>query len=109
MKDTLSRNWYLRFMKRHPILSHCVTQSDNIKKINDWTLGAAEKWIEVLADLEKDGCLSDPRGIYNFDETGIKLGITASKTITRREKACVRSLMSGEKYWTAFILNLKNG
>lgn len=42
--------------------------------MKDWTIDIAEKWIDILQTLDKDGYLSNPHGIWNLDETGFSLG-----------------------------------
>lgn len=89
------RAWYDSFLLRHPAISERVTQAQNVKKLKEWTPENADLYIMVLQTLKDGGYLDDPKGIWNFDESGFKLAVLHSKTLSAKGRKYVSSLTTG--------------
>ncbi|XP_055357049.1 uncharacterized protein LOC129602107 [Paramacrobiotus metropolitanus] len=71
--------WHREFLKRHPKISQRISHGVSRKKARQWTPTTREGWIRLLSDLHCSGGLTDPRGIWNFDESAFQV---AEKVIT---------------------------
>jgi hypothetical protein len=99
--STLSRKWYRNFPRRHPIVSERITQAVNVKKLKEWSMENADQYISLLQTLKDDGYLEDPAGIWNFDESGFKLAVLISKTLTKRGAQYVYTFAQGKYFYTS--------
>ena len=73
-KATFSAQWHKDFVTRHKRLSVRATSATSQKKSRDRTAEECESWIALLKELQNDDFLSDPDGIFNFDESPFPTG-----------------------------------
>ena len=74
MDVTIDSEWLRRFLKRHPDYSVRKKLPIKMSDANKFTQEKAAAFVADLEDLDKRGCLKDPRRIGNLDESGFKLG-----------------------------------
>jgi hypothetical protein len=95
---TVGKNWVKKFVGRHPDLSTRFSRSYDYRRALCEDEGTIRTWFNfVNATIEKYGIADED--IYNFDETGFALGLTATaKVITRRAV-----LQPGNREWVTTI------
>ncbi|KAJ5336427.1 uncharacterized protein N7506_004449 [Penicillium brevicompactum] len=86
--QTVGEKWIYNFIKRHPKLSNRFSRRYNYER-------AKYKDLKIISEY------IDNDNIYNFDETGFAMGLTATvKVITRNKYYGRRSLLQpGNREW----------
>ena len=101
---SVSQNWVTNFIKRHPLLSSQFSRQYNFKHTKCEDPKIIQEWFDcVQSSMLQYGI--DLDDIYNFDETGFAMGLTATaKVITRAEYYGWRSLLQpGNCKWVTAI------
>ena len=83
--QTVGENWVLNYVKRHPELSTRFSRRYNYERAKCEDPKIIHEWFDrVQCMILQYGI--DPDDIYNFDETGFAMGLTATaKVVTRAE------------------------
>jgi hypothetical protein len=101
---TVGVNWVRNFVKRHPILQARFSRAYNYKRAVCEDPKTIRKWFNLVQNIiGKYGIVEDD--IFNFDETGFAMGLTATaKVITRSEFSGRRSVLQpGNQEWVTSI------
>ena len=100
---TVGKNWVENFVRRHSELSTRFSRSYDYRRALCEDEGIIRKWFNfVKSTIEKYGIADED--IYNFDETGFALGLTATaKVITRRTIGRRAILQPGNREWVTSI------
>ena len=102
--QTVGKNWATNFVKRHSELSTRFSRRYNYERAKCEDPKIIQEWFDcVQCTILQYGI--DPDDIYNFDETGFAMGLTATaKVITRSEYYGRRSLLQpGNREWATAI------
>lgn len=102
--QTVGEKWVYNFVKRHPELSNRFSRRYNYKRAKCEDPKVISEWFTLVQiTILQYGI--DPDDIYNFDETGFAMGLTATaKVITRAEYYGRRSLLQpGNREWVTAI------
>jgi hypothetical protein len=101
--ETVGKNWVENFVRRHSDLSTRFSRSYDYRRALCEDERAIQTWFNfVRSTIEKYGILDND--IYNFDETGFALGLTATaKVITRRSVGRRAVLQPGNREWVTTI------
>ena len=102
--QTVSENWVTNFVKRQSELSTRFSRRYNYERAKCEDPKIIQEWFNcVQRTILQYGI--DPDDIYNFDETGFAMGLTATaKVITRSEYYGRRSLLQpGNREWVTAI------
>jgi hypothetical protein len=101
---SVCKNWITNFIKRHPNLSSRFSRRYNYKRAKCEDPKIISEWFTLVqTTILQYGIDADD--IYNFDETGFAMGLTATaKVITRAEYYGRRSLLQpGNREWVTAI------
>jgi predicted HTH domain antitoxin len=102
--QTIGKNWVSNYVKRHPELDTRFSRRYNYNRAKCEDPKIIMQWFELVQKTIYDyGINSDD--IYNFDETGFAMGMTATaKVITRAEYYGRRSILQpGNREWVTSI------
>ncbi|ODM23528.1 hypothetical protein SI65_01117 [Aspergillus cristatus] len=102
--QTVGEKWAYNFIKRHPELSTQFSRRYNYERAKCEDPIIIHEWFDcVQRTILQYGI--DPDDIYNFDETGFAMGLTATaKVVTRSEYYGQRSLLQpGNREWVTSI------
>ena len=102
--QTVGDNWPTNFVKRHSELSTRFSRRYNYERAKCEDPKIIQGWFDcVQRTILQYGI--DPDDIYNFDETGFAMGLTATaKVVTRSEFYGRRSLLQpGNREWVTII------
>ena len=91
----MSDKWLKGFLKRNPRVVLRLASNLDRKKALQWSTENCEGYIEQLASLEQRGYSSDPRGIFNMDESSFKLRYESSKVFARKGVKQVKLFSEG--------------
>ena len=90
---SVGENWVTNFIKRHPTLSSRFSRRYNYKRAKCKDPRIIREWFDLVQKTILQYRI-DPDDVYNFDETGFTIGLTATaKVITRSEHYGRRSLL----------------
>ena len=91
--QTVGKNWVTNCIKRHPELDIRFSRRYNYERAKCEDPKIIKEWFNLVQKImSKHGILEDD--IYNFDETGFAMGLTATaKVITRRDLHGRRSVL----------------
>ena len=91
--QTVGKNWVSTYVKRHPELDTRFSRRYNYKRAKCEDPKIIMEWFDLVQKtILKYGIQEDD--IYNFDETGFAMGLTATaKVITRAKYYSRRSLL----------------
>lgn len=101
---TVGAHWVRNFVKRHPILYSRFSRGYDYQRAAYENPEIIQKWFNLVRNIiSKYGITNND--IFNFDETGFAMGLTATaKVITRSEFIGRRSvLQSGNREWVTTI------
>ena len=100
----VGEKWVYNFIKRHPLLSSRFSRRYNYERAKCEDPKIIGEWFNLVQKTILQYGI-DPDDIYNFDETGFAMGLTATaKVITRREYYGRRSLLQpGNREWVTAI------
>ncbi|XP_055356532.1 uncharacterized protein LOC129601694 [Paramacrobiotus metropolitanus] len=90
-RKMFSSYWHREFLKRHPKIAQRISHSVSRRKAKEWTVENREGWIQRLSELNTEGLLLDPAGIWNFDESAFQV---AEKVTTVYAKRGVKEVLS---------------
>ncbi|EKV06856.1 hypothetical protein PDIG_76290 [Penicillium digitatum PHI26] len=102
--STVGKNWVTNYIKRHPNLSSRFSRRYNYERAKCEDPKIIGEWFTLVQKtILQYGIDNDD--IYNFDETGFAMGLTATaKVITRSEYYGRRSLLQpGNREWVTAI------
>ena len=101
---SVGENWVTNFVKRHPLLSSRFSKRYNYERAKCEDPNIITEWFNLVQKTILQFGIN-PDDIYNFDETGFAMGLTATaKVITRREFYGRRSLLQpGNREWVTVI------
>ena len=103
--DTVGLNWVTKFIKRHPDqLKSRFSRRYDYQRAKQENPRVIQQWFDLIqATIQKYGILDDD--IYNFDETGFAMGLTATaKVITRAEYYGRRPVLQpGNREWVTVV------
>jgi hypothetical protein len=102
--QTVGKNWVSTYVKRHPELDTRFSRRYNYKRAKCEDSKIITEWFDLVQKTTlKYGIHKDD--IYNFDETGFAMGLTATaKVVTRAEYYGRRSLLQpGNREWVTAI------
>lgn len=102
--QTVGKNWVTNYVKRHPELDIRFSRRYNYKRAKCEDPKIITEWFNLVQKtISEHGILEDD--IYNFDETGFAMGLTATaKVVTRAEYYGRRSLLQpGNREWVTSI------
>lgn len=102
--QTVGKNWVTNFVKRYPELASRFSRRYDYERAKTEDPRVIQEWFDcVLCTIKENGILQED--IYNFDETGFAMGLTATaKVITRSEYYGRRSLLQpGNREWVTAI------
>jgi hypothetical protein len=102
--QTVGVNWTTTFVKRHPNLSYRYSKRYNYERAKNEDPKVIQAWFDLVQKtILQYGITS--ADIYNFDETGFAMGLTATaKVITRAEYCGKRALLQpGNREWVTVI------
>ena len=102
--QTVGEKWGYNFVKRHPELSTRFSRRYNYERAKCEDPKVICEWFNCVQQTILQYGI-DPDDIYNFDETGFAMGLTATaKVITRAEYYGRRSLLQpGNREWVTAI------
>jgi len=82
---SVGQNWVTKFVKRRPLLSSRFSKRYNYERAKCEDPKIIGEWFDLVQKTILQFGI-DPNDIYNFDETGFAMGLTATaKVITRSE------------------------
>jgi hypothetical protein len=101
---TVGENWVINFVKRHPDLKYRFSRRYNYERAKCEDPKIIGEWFNLVQKTISEFGI-DPDDIYNFDETGFAMGLTATaKVITRAEYYGRRSLLQpGNREWVTAV------
>jgi hypothetical protein len=101
---TVGENWVTNFVKRHPDLSSRFSRRYNYERAKCEDPKIIGEWFNLVQKTIVQFGI-DPDDVYNFDETGFAMGITATaKVITRAEYYGRRSVLQpGNREWVTVV------
>jgi hypothetical protein len=102
--ETIGEKWVYNFTKRTPELQAHYSRRYDYQRAKQEDPRVIQKWFTTIkAIVVQHGIL--PEDIYNFDETGFAMGLTATaKVITRSEYYGRRSVLQpGNREWVTAI------
>ena len=101
---SVGKNWVTNFVKRYPTLVSRFSRRYNYERAKCEDPKIIGEWFNLVQKTIVQYGI-DPDDIYNFDETGFAMGLTATaKVITRREYYGRRSLLQpGNREWVTAI------
>ena len=102
--QTVGEKWVYNFVKRHPELSTRFSRRYNYERAKCEDPKIIMEWFNCVQHAIFQYGIN-PDDIYNFDETGFAMGLTATaKVITRAEYYGRRSLLQpGNREWVTAI------
>ena len=102
--QTVGEKWVYNFVKRHPELSTRFSRRYNYERAKCEDPKIIMEWFNCVQHAIFQYGIN-PDDIYNFDETGFAMGLTATaKVITRAEYYGWRSLLQpGNREWVTAI------
>ena len=90
---SVGQNWVTHFVKRHPTLTSRFSRRYNYERAKCEDPRIIREWFDLVQKTILQYGI-DPDDVYNFDETGFAMGLTATaKVITRSEYYGRRSLL----------------
>jgi hypothetical protein len=101
---TVGKNWVTKFIDRHPNLASQFSKRYNYTRAKCEDPEIISEWFtKVQQNLLQYGI--DPSDIYNFDETGFAMGVTATaRVITRSEYYGKRAVLQpGDREWVTSL------
>ncbi|ODM16160.1 hypothetical protein SI65_08594 [Aspergillus cristatus] len=102
--ETVGEKWVYNFTQRHPQLKSRFSQRYDYQRAKQEDSKVIQKWFDTIQrTITEHGILLE--NIYNFDETGFAMGLTATvKVITRAEYYGQRSVLQpGNWEWVTVI------
>lgn len=102
--QTVGEKWVYNFTQRHPELKSRFSQEYDYQRAKQEDPKVIQKWFDTIQrTITEHGILLED--IYNFDETGFAMGLTATvKVITRAEYYGQRSVLQpGNREWVTVI------
>ncbi|KAJ5267711.1 hypothetical protein N7478_010519 [Penicillium angulare] len=101
---SVGENWVTNFVKRHPDLSSRFSRRYNYERAKCEDPKVIGEWFTLVQKTILENGI-DPDDIYNFDETGFAMGLTATaKVVTRSEYYGRRSLLQpGNREWVTTV------
>jgi hypothetical protein len=102
--QTVGEKWVYNFVKRHPELSNRFSRRYNHERAKCEDPKIIGEWFNLVQKIILQFGIN-PDDVYNFDETGFAMGLTATaKVITRAEYYGRRSLLQpGNREWVTTI------
>ncbi|XP_055349042.1 uncharacterized protein LOC129595932 [Paramacrobiotus metropolitanus] len=94
-KARMTDTWHRAFLHRHPEISIRITHARDRKKAREWTVENCTEWVTTLSELHAFGYLSDPRGLFNLDESGFTLAEKVKKVYAPRGQKEILSYADG--------------
>jgi hypothetical protein len=90
---SVGENWVTKFVKRRPLLSSRFSKRYNYERAKCEDPKIIKEWFNLVQKTILQFGI-DPDNVYNFDETGFAMGLTATaKVITRSEYYGRRALL----------------
>ena len=101
---SVGEKWVYNFVKRHPLLSSRFSRRYNYERAKCEDPEIIRGWFNLVQKTVIQFGI-DPDDVYNFDETGFAMGLTATaKVITRRDLYGRRALLQpGNREWVTTI------
>jgi hypothetical protein len=102
--QTVGEKWVYNFIQRRPELKTAWSRQYDYKRADSENPVAAKAWFDRLQIIiMQHGII--PEDIYNFDETGYAMGLTATaKVVTRAEMYGKRQVIQpGNREWVTSI------
>lgn len=102
--DQVGKNWVSNFIRRTPELKSRFSRRYNYQRAKQEDPKVIQEWFKLVERvITTYGILSED--IYNFDETGFAMGLTATaKVITRAEYYGRRAVLQpGNREWVTTI------
>jgi hypothetical protein len=102
--EPTGQNWATKFINRHPEHKSRFSRPYNYQRAKQEDPKVIQEWFNTIqATVQQYGIL--PEDIYNFDETGFAMGLTATaKVVTRSEYYGRRSVLQpGNREWVTTI------
>ncbi|OQE11280.1 hypothetical protein PENFLA_c074G06585, partial [Penicillium flavigenum] len=101
---SVGKNWVTEFVKRHPLLSSRFSKRYNYERAKCEDPKVIGEWFNLVQKTILQFGI-DPDDVYNFDETGFAMGLTATaKVVTRSEYYGRRALLQpGNREWVTVI------
>lgn len=102
--QTVGEKWVYNFVTRHPELSARFSRRYNYERAKCEDPKVIGEWFNLFQKTILQYGI-DPDDVYNFDETGFAMGLTATaKVITRAEYYGRRSLLQpGNREWVTAV------
>ncbi|CRL18175.1 Pogo transposase / Cenp-B / PDC2, DNA-binding HTH domain [Penicillium camemberti] len=82
---SVGENWVTKFVKRHPLLSSRFSKRYNYDRAKCEDPKIIREWFDLVQKTILQFRI-DPDDIYNFDETGFAMGLTATAKIIIRSE-----------------------
>jgi len=101
---SVGKNWVTKYVKRHSELSSRFSRRYNYERAKCEDPKIISEWFSLVQKtIDENGI--DPDDVYNFDETGFAMGLTATaRVITRAEYYGRRALLQpGNREWVTAI------
>ncbi|CRL26875.1 Pogo transposase / Cenp-B / PDC2, DNA-binding HTH domain [Penicillium camemberti] len=97
---SVGENWVTKFVKRHPLLSSRFSKRYNYDRAKCEDPKIIREWFDLVQKTILQFRI-DPDDIYNFDETGFAMGLTATAKIIIRSEYYGRRphLCRGGHFW----------
>ena len=101
---SVGKNWVTNFVKRYPTLASRFSRRYNYERAKCEDPKIIGEWFNLVQKTIIQFGI-DPDDVYNFDETGFAMGLTATaRVITRSEYYGRRSLLQpGNREWVTAI------
>ena len=101
---SVGQNWVTKFVKRRPLLSSRFSKRYNYERAKCEDPKIITEWFNLVQKTILQFGI-DPDDVYNFDETGFAMGLTATaKVITRSEYYGRRPVLQpGNREWVTVV------
>ncbi|OQE41382.1 hypothetical protein PENCOP_c005G01271 [Penicillium coprophilum] len=101
---SVGENWVTNYVKRHPLLSSRFSKRYNYERAKCEDLKVIMEWFNLVEKTILQFRI-DPDDIFNFDETGFAMGLTATARVISRSDVYGRRalLQPGNREWVTII------
>ncbi|XP_050306272.1 uncharacterized protein LOC126743286 [Anthonomus grandis grandis] len=103
------QDWFLAFMRRHPVLAVRKAQGMSTARAKGMTKQECTQYFELLGNvLRENHLLNTPQKIFNLDETGLQLNNNPGKVVVTKGAKMVNCITSAEKGETISVITCVN-
>jgi hypothetical protein len=105
--NDIGHQWIYRFTKKHPELRGRISRKKDYQRVKCEDPAIITKWFQTVLQIQQDYGILE-QDIYNFDETGFAMGISAgsgaSKSVGSSDSVCrISHTQPGDREWITVI------